>query len=316
MTLITPNTHAIWDPAWATASVGHSYGKQIELGRELTRYGADLLLRTLQSAPDDLPNHVILTVLFRDAIAALDGVILALEAGAVGGAHIHTRGQMEARWGLMFALKDPAKWGRHLYVSSRREQRVWAARLVPGTPEYTASEEARDLIEAGGGVGARPEFADYIKALDLDLAKPINAPISESFELYEKKTKRSAKWYYDSKDARPIKSIGGLARAVRCGAEYQTMYRHSSHYVHGAFTGNSFKYDDAGAAVAPIRTPEHWRHLFLFGASLASDTFRRVIDHYRPDEVETFRRQYTERWRDIIRNAPDVEVVLNRAVNR
>jgi hypothetical protein len=309
------NTHPLWDPAWATHKLEITHKRQIELGDELVRYGADLLLRALQSAPDDLPDHAVLCVLFRDAVAALDGCMHALKGAAVAAAHMHARGQLEAQWGLMLALQDPAKWGRHLYVASRREQRFRAACHVPGTQEYKAYTDARAMIEAGGGKASDdPDYAQYVASLDRALGKPENAPIERAFADFQKRHRRPAPWYYDPSAPEPLRSIGAMARFVGCKGEYDSLYRDLSHYVHGAFTGISLKYDEKGVALAPIRIPEGWRQLFMFSVSIACGSFRRVINHYRPGEVDTFVRN-AERWRTIIESTPDVEVVLGRIVN-
>lgn len=317
MPIEIPNTHPVWDPDWAVYKLQDTHAEQIALGKELVRYGADLLLRALQSAPDDLPNHVLLSVLFRQAIAALDGTMLALEVAAVAAAHLHTRAQMEARWGLMLALEEPSKWGRHLYVASRREQRVWTARLVPGTPEYEAYADSRAMLEAGGGTASKPEYADYLDSVDRILGKPENEPINFAFAEFQAKRKRPAPWYYDVTAPHPkrITSFRGLAKAVGCTGEYDTLYRHSSHYVHGSFTSTSLIYHEKAVAIAPIRTPEGWRQLFIFSVSLAADSFRRVTDHYRSGEIDTFVKRYVERWRASIRSTPEVKVVLDRIVN-
>ena len=129
MAIERANTHPVWDPPWAAGGVQERYHAQIELGQELVRYGADLLLRAIQSAPDTVSHHVVLSVLFRQELAAFEGAMLALEAAAIGAANVHARGQMEARWGLTLALADPDKWGRHIYVASLRQQRFHLASL-------------------------------------------------------------------------------------------------------------------------------------------------------------------------------------------
>jgi hypothetical protein len=315
--IVTPNTHPIWDPDWAAGKLEKTHAEQIALGSELVRYGADLLLRALKSAPDDIPNHVLLAVLFRQAIAAFDGAIIGLKAAALGAAHMHARAQMEARWGLMLALQDPAKWGRHIYVASRREQRASAARLVPGTPEYDANAPSRAMIEAGGGTTAKPELADLVKSIDRILDKSENKEVDCTFSEFEAKNKRPAPWFYDATapSSKRITSFGRLAAAVGCRGEYDTLYRHASYYVHGSFTGTSLKYDEKAVAIAPIRSPEGWRQLYIFSVSLATDSYRRVIDQYRSGEVSTFVKKYVERWRKLIQDTPDVEVIINRIVN-
>jgi hypothetical protein len=314
MRIEAANTHPIWDPSWASQKLRSSNQQQIDLGQEIVRYGADLLLRSLASVPDaDIANHVVLSVLFRDAIAAFDATMLSLEHGAIGAANVHARAQMEARWGLMLALGDTDKWGRHVFVASRREQRFQAARSVPGTPEFDAYAEVRTRLEAGGAKVSKPENAVRVAAMDRDLAKPEYAAINATFADFQKRRKRPARWYYDSSAQKPITGIRDLARFVGCGPEYETLYRHSSLYVHGAFTGTSVLYDpEKGLAVAPIRSPEGWRTLYIWAVSLACESFKRVMTRYRPGEIDVFARDYSERWRPVIQTTPDIRVTLGK----
>jgi uncharacterized protein YbaR (Trm112 family) len=143
--IAAPNTHALYDPAWARAVVDQHYRRQFELYFDIVRYAADLALRALASAPGSIPHHMVLSVLFRQAIAASDAVGVLLKEGAVDQGHLQMRALVEARWGLHLALRDPEKWGRHIYVASLREQRFRAKRWISGTPEYEANLYEREL---------------------------------------------------------------------------------------------------------------------------------------------------------------------------
>ncbi len=312
------NKHPVWDPDWAGGGVKEKNQEQIALGKELMQFGADLLLRSLSSAPDDAANHSVLAVLFRQGLVALDAVMIALEEAAVPASQVHLRVQMETRWGLIYALRDPGKWGRHIYVSSLREQRLWAARLVPGTPEFDTYEDSRRMIEAGGGQSTKGDNRDFIDAIDAILTRPENASINAEFKRLEAKWRHPAPWFFDVNVAQAsrIRSVGGLARAVGCKGEYDTLYRHSSYYVHGGFTGTSLRYEDQGVMISAIRSPEGWRQAFLLSVSLAIDSFRRVIEHYRPGETQSFSSRYVQHWRSIIQKTPDAQVVIQRIVNR
>ncbi len=278
MTIHPPNTHALWDSDWAEHLVDANYTTQIELGRELVRFGADLLLRALETGPDDIPNHMILSVLGRHAVSSLDAGLICLEAGTADAAESHARALMEVRWGLRYALQDPGKWGRHIYVASLRQQRHWTARLVLGTPEYEAYEEARRTNASFDptDLAKQAEYNGYRAALDAILAKPEFSDINRGFEGYYKARHREAEWYYDhavSKD-RQVTSIARLAKSVGCAGEYQTIYKHSSYYVHGSYTGTHLKYEPGAVIIAPIRTPENWRPVFILIVAMSTDIFR------------------------------------------
>lgn len=314
-----PNTHAIWDPGWARSVTEHSYKAQTALGRELVRYGADLLMRALRSAPDAVPDHVLLSVLFRHALSAFDATLVALEAAAPSAASVHVRAQLEARWGLKLALSEPTKWGRHVYVWSLRQQRVAATyqMINPTEAAELANQMKTSDLSRTGSAPTQVDWIAYVDHIGAILARPEYRDIDESSAKYAAVRKHEPPWHYDASrpKGRQLVSARQLAQAVGAEAEYDRIYKHSSYYVHGAFTGTSLISDDKGLIVAPLRTAEGWRQLYLLSVGLAVESYRLVINQYREGEVGTFVRGYHDRWRAIIEATPDIDVVISSLVN-
>lgn len=314
-----PNTHPILDPAWAQAQIEQHFRAQRELLDEVLRYSTALLMRALKSGPDDLPHHLVLTTLYRQVIVSADGASLLIGAGAIDAAHVQLRSMLEARWGLTLALRDPRKWGTHLFVAGLREEQSWARQAIPGTTQYAMHAEARDLIERyGGSVGSATEAEAVCAAIDATLEKDDYRAINVGFDEYEAETRhKSPAWYYDPtvvKEHR-LTSIAKLAREVGAISEYRTIYRHSSYFTHGGYPGTHLKRDEVGTAVAAIRTPEGARQVLLLTFALLSDCTRRVLECFRADEVPQFVRRYAEEWRDIIASMPEIAVETERGVN-
>ena len=317
-----PNTHALLDPDWARGVVRLYYGAQLDLFRDIVRYAADLALRALTSAPDDVPNHMVIGVLFRQAMAAADAVGELLTAGAVDQAHLQMRALVEARWGLVYALRDPEKWGRHIYVSSLRENRYRARRWISGTLEYESGQYERELrTKYGSGDEPPPDpasFQTFVQGIDAILARPAYAQTSASFDAFLSEKGFEAPWYFDG--ALPKKervtSIRKFAAAVEALGEYDSVYMYASDHTHGGYMGTHLALDDMGAYVAPIRTPEGLRQSLILSFSLVSDCCRRVIEQWRSEELPRFVQKYVEQWRDLLRNCPDVKLERSHAVNR
>jgi hypothetical protein len=311
-----PNTHALWDPSWARAVIRKYYYEQFELSRELMRFSADLALRSLSSAPDAVPQHMVLSVLFRHVIGASDAVGELLEAGAVDQAHLQLRAMLEARWGLILGLTDTEKWGRRIYVASQRENRSRIRRSIPGTKEYEDSQYERALRtkygeEEDANIDAS-EAQKYSDAIDAVLAKPENSEANSDLEVFANEKGYEVAWYFDSSGAKAdqIKSIRGLARRVDALGEYDSVYKYASYFVHGGYTATSLSLDDLGAYVAPIRSPEGIRQTLVLAFGLLSESCLRIIREWRPDEEPLFVKNYFEKWRTLLRNCP--EVVLER----
>lgn len=224
---------------------------------------------------------------------------------------------MEARWALKYALRDPAKWGRHIYVASLRQQRHWTSRLVVGTDEYHAFEEARRLNASFDPADSskQSDYQSYIAALDRILAKPEFVGINQMFQGYANANQgREAEWYYDSSvpKSQRVTSIAKLAASVGSKGEYQAIYKYSSYFVHGSYTGTHLKNEPGAVIVAPLRTPEGWRQVFIFMISMGCDVFRQLIDQYRPGELQQFVKKYVEGWRNITWSTPTVEVQIDQ----
>jgi len=278
------------------------------------------LKRSLTTGPDDIPHHLILSVLFRQAIATADAAGELIGVGACDAAQVQLRALMEARWGLMLAIRDPKKWGTHLYVASRREQLSQISKAIPGTPEHESDGETRDLINRYGGKPViSPDDAEkHREALEKILERPQYAAISAGFAQFVKEKHHEPPWYYDTaapKNER-LTSIWKLASEVGAAGEYKSIYHHASYFMHGGYTGTHLTTDERGVAVTPIRSPANARPVLLLGFSLLADCCMKVIDYWRPDERTRFTQKYVDEWREVIRQMPEIKIGMGEAVNR
>ncbi|MGH7718057.1 MAG: DUF5677 domain-containing protein [Steroidobacteraceae bacterium] len=322
LSLGAPNTHALRDPGWARDVIRHYYAQQLDLHTDVVAYAADLALRALASAPDGIPHHMVISVLFRQAIAAADAAGELLRWGAVDQAHLQMRALIEARWGLIYALRDPDKWGRYIYVSSLRQNRYRARRWIVGTPEYKAAEYERELRAKYGstdnpveGSATAQQLADGIDEI---LRRPDYVAVSDSRNSFYASRGYEAPWYFDGTvpSNKQITSIRKLAQSVGALGEYDSVYSYASDHTHGGYTGTHLAFDDMGAYVAHVRTPEGLRQTLILSFSLISDCCRRAIEQWRPGESERFVRTYVEKWRELLRQCPEVVVERSRAANR
>jgi len=312
----TPNTHPIFDPEWAEARVAERFADAISLGSDITRYGSDLLQRALSSAPDDRGHHILLTVLLRQVLASFDACVIGLASASEHSLSVEARLVMESRWALVLGLRDPAKWGRHVYVASRRHQHLLLRRAIPGTVEYGAYQAARDLIGGAAAAlppGGVPQQEGFVNAIDGILAAPDLLVINAMFEQWLAARHYEAPWFYDGPNpqAPRLESFADLATEVGCKGEYLSIYDWSSLHVHGGNTSTHFHYDDAGVAIAPLRSPGGLRHSFFLAATMTADCYRRVIETYRSGELPHFLQEYLTRWRRTLESMPVIDLTLN-----
>lgn len=267
MVIHVANTHPIRDPFWGQAQIDQHFCQQVKLLEELVDYGVQLLMRALESCEDEPAQHMILTVLFRQALVASDAAHILITAGAIDAVHLQLRALMEARWGLILALREPGKWGRHLHVASLHEQRSWTLQSIPGTAEYAANQEARNLVaKYDGAVQPAEEAVAYRDALNSILERDVYKQMSEGFDSYAVRKHRPPPWYFDPSVGREqqLTSIWKLASEVGAAGEYKSIYRHASYFTHGGYSGTHLKSDHEGPSLRRfVRQRARGRHSYL-----------------------------------------------------
>jgi hypothetical protein len=142
MHLEIPNTNPLLDPTYACEMAKRLFAPQLAAARDVVGYGVALFTRLVATIPDAVPDVVLVTVAFKQAIATLDAGVLCLENGAVYAAFSHARSLLEASLYIDWIRKDKDNRGRQLYVASLRQDLLWVRRHLPGRPEEKSYREA------------------------------------------------------------------------------------------------------------------------------------------------------------------------------
>jgi hypothetical protein len=91
-------------------------------------------------------------------------------------------------------------------------------------------------------------------------------------------------------------------------AEYMVLYDAFSDATHGSRTDMHFRRTGTGPLmIAPVRQPAELRNDVTFAFSLVLSVYQRLLERYRPDEMESFRRAFLERWREFMQ-PPKIQV--------
>src|SRR5690349_613502 len=88
--------HALLDREAAIRDVARALGKHLELLRDMTNYGSNLVVRAYHSSPMGMSDLVVCGVLLKQVVAMLDSVEVLLSAGTAHGAHLPARAAFEA----------------------------------------------------------------------------------------------------------------------------------------------------------------------------------------------------------------------------
>jgi hypothetical protein len=305
--------HLVLDPDYGRDAARYYLGDALNAGRELVAYGANLLLRCFQTMERTLDNAMLLGVLFRQSIAALDAFMLCLENGAVGAAAVHSRGALEASFYIGFVLKRGKKeWAKRIWVYSLRQNLSWVRRMIPGQPERDQYLEGRKQMGLVPPEPTKEEVQDYLKdeqaildRLNADDLRDLNA----TFEAVASKRGYEPDWFRPGLDG--VSSVYKMACELGRQNEYDTFYRSLSWSVHGSYAFTSAIIQGSTMGIQPVRDFEQFKLVFSFGVNTAIKTYVDVMREYRPDEAKGFAQKYLAEWQDRLRNLPEMDIEPN-----
>jgi hypothetical protein len=313
MPIAVANTHALRDPAFAEAEVTKHFSSWLDAGEDVLAYGANLFLRSIRSRHDSVEDLVVIGSVFRQVLVAADGCLVCLRAGAVQQAMLHSRAEFEASMALQWILaKGKEHWARQFYVSTLRQTRMWARQIIPGTAEHAANAAAwKGVQNPPGHTQDQIQHATTdVAAIDALLNSPPYKQIEDSFEnksLVGKGAKRrriEPHWY----EPGGVPSIGAMARDLGREAEYSSIYRYQSYFVHGSLAENHFKVRAGQATIEPIRYLKQFATAFNGTFVDVVRTYEWITAEYRAGELADLRTRYQTQWRDALMRFAEVTV--------
>lgn len=313
MPLDVPNTHTIRDPTFAETQMAMQFGRWLDVGEAILRYAADLLLRALRTSHDSLEDLVVIGTVFRQVIVAADGCLVCARAGAIQAAMLHTRAEFEASMALQWILeRGKQHWARQFYVCSLRQMRSWANQHVPGTDEFKARELAWSGIADPPAPTAEQsrDASESVSEIERLLAREEYSVINDAFEREAwigkgaKKRRREVNWYQPG----GVTTIGAMARALNREAEYASLYRYASYFVHGSLTENHFVVRDSYASIEPIRYPKQFATAFNGTFMDVVQALVRITGEYREGELPALRARYDGDWKPALSEFANVTV--------
>jgi hypothetical protein len=287
-----------------TVEVKQYLPQHIEALRDVINYGTGLFPRCLLHSDRNLKNLVIITVLFRQLLAMFDGAEVLLSSGAVYASSLQLRATFEAAVYLQWILKEGGdQKATCYYVHNLRRQRIWAARVIPGSveadefghlPGSRTASEIEDLVNAAKA---------QIKAIDEHLAKPNFAGMNQQFDRLHKQYKHEVSWY------RPLgySSFKKIAIEVGKRREYIVFYGGGSEAMHASNYKHHIRIGDGEVEFEPIRNLQEFGTIFSFSLSIVFDVYRQMLNEYRPGELALLNRKYAEKWRAPFLSIPKIK---------
>ena len=303
------------DRQYAEETARTVYGGALDLIRELIDEGTRFQVRAFVTAPREIPDVVILGVLFRRTLQLLDSIEVSLRAGQAYGAQIVLRALLEASWGMEWMLKeDTERRAKQFYVLDIRERIELNEAFVPGTKAFESMEIDLPLTrqrELGFDQQAEAVSRANIKKNREHLDEYPDLKLIDDEISRQKKRVGMLRWFtlFGGPQDYPA-----LARKLGRGDEYRLIYRPLNDAVHGSNIQNHVSIETRGEAFLPaLRGIEEFHNVLEFTWIAGFRIVRMLIEHYRPGEIESFIRRFhpngKERW-----NLPNVE--FHREMNR
>jgi hypothetical protein len=238
----------------------------------------------------------------------LDGVHILLSSGACQVAQLPSRALFEASvyidWIL---LGDQEKKARYYYVHNLRRLRMWARRTQEGSTEATQFFAA---VKKSG-----MKISDQVKAsskrqlqqIDKVLSQPALAEVCADFDNHRKRNKYDPAWYV------PLgqRNLRTMAEAVDKLSQYTILYSSASEVMHASSFERHIALAKGEITFQPIRSVEGFETALRFSVGDALSTYRKILQEYRPSELEVFAKKYKENWQTHFMNFPDIKVEVN-----
>jgi hypothetical protein len=102
-----------------------------------------------------------------------------------------------------------------------------------------------------------------------------------------------------------------MAEAVDKLSQYTILYSSASEVMHASSFERHIALAKGEITFQPIRSVEGFETALRFSVGDALSTYRKILQEYRPSELEVFAKKYKENWQTHFMNFPDIKVEVN-----
>lgn len=286
--------------------VQEHFDQQLLLLRDVVNYGTNLVPAALHSSDRALAAIVVIPVLLKQLVSMLDAYEVLVSNACVPASVLQYRSAFEASLYIDFILSgDEESKAQHFYVANIRKEKEWALRAMQGTDEQQRFFDALgDFADALQGTKAKlaGAAAQQVSDAQVFLADEPWKSVNDSIEQKRGNRQHDPAWY----ELFGPRSVRQLSDCVGRLHEYEIFYSGSSEKMHGSDYKSHIKIHDGEISMEPIRHLSGIASGINFSVSVALHTYRKVLERYRPGQVEEFSRRYLRDWREPFMSVKDV----------
>ena len=92
--------------------------------------------------------------------------------------------------------------------------------------------------------------------------------------------------------------LSDLAKRLNLKAEYEVFYSHFSNVAHSQEITSQMKVKGDLVVFENVRNLEGLDVNLSYTITLSLRTYREILNHYLPDEIENFKQKYNQEWRE------------------
>lgn len=270
---------------------------QLEMLREMVNYGTNLVASLFQASEKGLADIVLVPNLLKQVVSMLDGFEVLASNACVPAAALQARAMFEASVYVDFILLGEVESkAAHYYVANVRRELLWVMRTQGGTAENASFFSA--LGDFGSVLdGTRKKIETQCRGREAELreflAKKPWSDANASLEAARGKKKHDVAWYVPFGAG----SVRNICQRVERGHEYEVFYSASSEKMHSSEFKSHVTIGDGRVVFEPIRNLEGFRAQLGWVSGAALHTYRKLIERYRPGQLQEFSKRYLENWR-------------------
>lgn len=271
--------------------------ESFELLKEISNYGARLVIRMFSISERKTKDIVILAILLKHSVAMLDALEILLSQGATIASQLPLRTMFETSLYIDWILKkDTEKRALQYYVWHLRKKKRTNLSIFKGTKEnldfiQTLKDTPLEKVLPNLKI-EQSEVKRQNDEIDKLLTSKKYQTINSEFNRLQKK-KHDVAWY------KPwgVNSISEMAGKLNRKAEYNIFYSHLSEITHSHSINQHISFQGDKLIFENVRNLQGIDTIIRYGVTIAFKIYRRILETYSPDEQQNFSRKYIEEWR-------------------
>lgn len=273
---------------------------------KIVNYGTHLILRCWVTSERKMEDIVALLSLLQQVVAMTDAVEVLLREGVVQPAMLQCRSIFEMSATMQWLLKsDSDQRARAYLVSNLRRERLWGLRAIPGSNEERAFKAFWEELKAQTITPERAaQLQEQVDSVSTILQSDGFRELNDLFDRHYSQRGYEMPWF------KPVgaNSFRQIADDLGQLKEYDILYAFGSGVMHGSTFRGLVEFDAGRLVISPLRSPNEMSFVLRSVMALIIRTYRVVLEHYRPGEIQAFSRKYVEDWQRPLSAIPQIEV--------